>query len=384
MIIELLGKFYDNHSLSIVNRNLALALIKRGVDIKIIPLDAYDPEFKLDKALVKQLKSLEAISAAKPADIQLRHTYPPVWVWPEHKSTKVVYIQPWEFSKAPFEWQYKFETFADALLVPSDFCKSVFVRGGINPDSIHTIPNGYDSEVFNKHPTTDNYNNIVDDKFNFVYVGNAQWRKGLDILLNAWGRAFNRWDKTRLIIKDNPSVYGQNNILNEITKLQYLTGCAEIVYIDENMSDKQLASLYKQSKAIVHPYRAEGFGMHIQEAMACGCYPIVSANGPTDEFVPNLPSTKIATKNTVIDINDPKIFATKNGDSMTQMGSHTFANEPVAESLLHNMLNLYSSHNTEQLYKALDEQKLIKTWNDISDMLMPVLTNIIKKPTKRG
>ena len=28
-----------------------------------------------------------------------------------------------------------------------------------------------------------------------------------------------------------------------------------------------MASIYKNSKAVVHPYRAEGFGMHVQEAV---------------------------------------------------------------------------------------------------------------------
>lgn len=382
MIVEVLGKFYDNHSLSIVNRNIVLSLAAAGVNIRIIPLDSYDPEFALEKETVAKLKNLENIDD-EPADLQIRHTYPPIWAWPEHEKTKVVYIQPWEFSKAPFEWQYKFETFADALIVPSDFCRTVFLKGGIKPSDIYTIPNGYDDTVYNSNPTETAYRNIKDDKFNFVYVGNAQWRKGLEILLNTWSEAFKRWDKARLIIKDNPSVYGKNNVLNEIIKLQYLTDCAEIIYIEDNLSDEELASIYKNSKAIVHPYRAEGFGMHIQEAMACGCYPIVSANGPTDEFVPNIPNARISTKTNIVDINDPKIFASKSGDSMTQMGSHTFINEPIPGSLRHNMLSLYSTHKQSDLYKALEDNLNIKTWNDVAQLLLPVLEEINNKPVKR-
>jgi glycosyltransferase involved in cell wall biosynthesis len=381
MIVEILGKFYDNHSLSIVNRNLALSLDALGLNIRIIPIDSYDPEFAVNKKIVAKLKKLEK-ALTEPADIQIRHTYPPIWAWPEHKKTKIVYIQPWEFSKAPFEWQYKFETFADALIVPSDFCRSVFLKGGINPSDIYTIPNGYDDTVYN-NKAAEPYKNITDDKFNFVYVGNAQWRKGLEILLNTWSQAFRKYDKARLIIKDNPFVYGKNNVLNEIIKLQYLTDCAEIIYIDDNLSDEELASIYKKSKVIVHPYRAEGFGMHVQEAMACGCYPIVSANGPTDEFVPNLPNTKIQTKTELINITDPKIFASKHGDAMTQMGSHTFVNEPVPSSLLHNMLSVYSNHKQNDLYKALMDNLTIKNWEQVAQLLKPVLVEIHNKPIKR-
>ena len=68
--------------------------------------------------------------------------------------------------------------------------------------------------------------------------------------------------------------------------MQYKTGCSRVVYIDEELSQEQMASIYKASKVVVHPYRAEGFGMHIQEATACGCLPLIPTNGPTDEFIP--------------------------------------------------------------------------------------------------
>ena len=385
MIIEILGKFYDNHSLSIVNRNLAIALHDKGIKVKVIALDTYDPKFNLDKDVIAVIKDLESVEYDNDADIQIRHTYPPIWAWPEKDNTKVVYIQPWEFYKAPFEWQYKFETFADAVIVPSNFCKQVFLRGGIKPSNIFTIENGYNTDIFNTlEPASEDKYNIDDGKFNFIYVGNAQWRKGLDILLNTWCKSFKKMDKARLIVKDNPAVYGQSNLLNEIIKLQYLTGCAEIVYIDDNLSDKEMASLYKRSSAVVHPYRAEGFGMHIQEAMACGCYPIVSDNGPTEDFVPRVTFSRVSTINKVIDINDPNIFATKSGDSMTQMGGHTFSSEPIAESLLQNMVGLYNSHNSKELYKKLTDETNLSSWCDVADKLIATLKIINERETKRG
>ena len=119
MIIEIVGKFYDNHSLTIINRNLAimLAKCKPDWDIYITPLDQVDPTANLNKTTIKDIKELEKKDLEdKVVDIQIRHTYPPVWNWPKDKKTKIVYIQPWEFTKAPFEWQYKFETFADSLI----------------------------------------------------------------------------------------------------------------------------------------------------------------------------------------------------------------------------------------------------------------------------
>ena len=102
MIIEYVGKFYDNHSLTIINRNLITRLAKK-FDVYMTPLDQYDSEFNISSQVVGDLKKLEQKDLGEEIpDIQIRHTYPPVWNWPRHDKTKVIYIQPWEYPKVPF------------------------------------------------------------------------------------------------------------------------------------------------------------------------------------------------------------------------------------------------------------------------------------------
>jgi glycosyltransferase involved in cell wall biosynthesis len=368
MIIDFVGKFYDNHSLSIINRNLVIQLTTIYPDwkISITPLDSYDPEYKIDKDIVKQLKVLEKAETSEP-DIQIRHSYPPIWQWPASDRTKVVYIQPWEYTKVPFEWQYKFETFADALIVPSNYVAKVFANGGLKPEKLFVVANGYNKELFNTNDDNSDSKYVNKDNFNFVYVGNSQWRKGLDILINAWKDAFKKFDKACLVIKDNPKIYGQSNILNEIIKMQYKTGCSDVVYIDEDLSDKEMAALFKASDVVVHPYRAEGFGMHVQEAMACGCVPIVSADGPTDDFVTNENGFILPIERRSVNITDSNVFAMKPGDAMTGMSTHTFYNEPNAESLKNGIKMIYHSHNKEEeVYSKKDAMNMINTWEKIT------------------
>jgi len=379
MQVEFIGNFYNNHSLSIVNRNIAIELDKLDVSLRIIPLDSYDPEYKVDKEHIKVLKKLEKVEFSSPASIQLRHTYPPIWHWPEHSETKVVFIQPWEYPKAPFEWQYKFETFADALIVPSNYCKTIFTNGGINPAKVFVVPNGYNEAVFN----TDDRDKLVSNKFRFTFVGNHQWRKGLDILLQAWVKSFVKADKVELVIKDNPKIYGQSNILSEIIKLQYKHGCADIRYINDDLSELDIANLYKSSQAIVHPYRAEGFAMHIQEAVACGCVPIVSANGPTDDFISDSAGIKIPVQPKIVNITDPGIFAMKPGDSSTMMSTHTFINEPSVEYLIRAMQYLYHSHDREAIIKAMINTKELNTWSSVAKKYMDALLQVCTQPIKR-
>jgi glycosyltransferase involved in cell wall biosynthesis len=383
MNIEFLGKFYDNHSLSIVNRNIALGLAKANIPVKLLSLDQYDPKYKVDKAIVKKLKQLELTEFTSPVDIQLRHSYPPMWRWPEDDNTKIVFIQPWEFNKVPFEWQYKFETFADALIVPSTYIANVFENGGLNPSNLYIVPNGYNDAIFNTDASQTDVSELGIDssKFNFVYVGNAQWRKGLDLVLNAWPKVFRKYDNARLIIKDNPDVYGHNNTLNEVIKAQYKTECAKITYIDSNLSDEQMAAIFKASKVIVHPYRAEGFAMHVQEAVACGCLPIVSANGPTDDFLgKNNVGIRIPTSKRFINITDPGVFALKPGDATSLMSTHTYVEEPSLDYFEKALSYVYFSHNKEKLFSTIADAEL-NTWAEVTDKYIKTLF-IIKNKSK--
>ena len=364
MIVEFVGKFYDNHSLTIINRNITIRLAKK-FDVYITPLDQFDSQYGLSSDVVGELKKLEQKDLDNQApDIQIRHSYPPVWNWPTHDKTKIIYIQPWEYPKAPFEWQYKFETFADALVVPSNYCKEVFTKGGLKPENCFVVPNGFNDEFFNNDKSNINAKfNINPDRFNFVYVGNSQWRKGLDLLINIWHKAFKKYDKCTLIIKDNSSIYGKNNVLNEIIKMQYKTECAEVIYLDKNITEEEMSIIFKCSNVVVHPYRAEGFAMHVQEAMACGCLPVVPVGGPTDDFIPDEVGLKLPVQQKSINITDPGIFATKPGDAMSLMSSHTFINEPSGQHLEEALKYIYHHHNKQDLYKRLDDIPLKNNWD---------------------
>ena len=376
MNVQFIGKFYDNHSLSIVNRNLVLKLSDTGMNISIIALDNYKPEANLDKNTVKKLKTLEQVTLEN-VDVEVRHSYPPIWRWPDNPNTKVVFIQPWEYPKAPFEWQYKFETFADMLVVPSKYVEEVFVNGGINPYKVYVVPNGINKNIFNKDSGESVAHLGIDStKFNYVYVGNTQWRKGLEPLLNVWATTFKKADNARLIIKDSPDIYGSSNILSEIIKLQYKSGCAEIVYINDNLSDVDMANIYKASKYVVHPYRAEGFGMHVQEALACGCVPIISAGGPTEDFVPEHIGFRIPVKRVPIDITDSGVFATKPGDAMTLMSTHTFINEPDQNALRDILLHSYYTEDRNKYIDAAKAHSVTNSWDYVAEVLEECLSSV--------
>ena len=59
MKLEFIGKFYDNHSLTIINRNIITRLSKK-FDVYITPMDKFDPQYKIATDTVKKIKKVRS------------------------------------------------------------------------------------------------------------------------------------------------------------------------------------------------------------------------------------------------------------------------------------------------------------------------------------
>lgn len=367
------GKIFDNHSLAIVNRNLVYELSKNeSLDVGVYALDMFNPSNKLSSEEINMLKPALQKRHDDP-DVEIRHFYPPDWTWPLNAKTKVIYIQPWEYMKIPFEWQYKFENFADHLIVPSNWTANAFLVSGLNPKSLSIVPNGYNPNIFKKEGTQ---SKLLDPaNFTFTYVGCSQYRKGIDILLNSWKDCFVKADRVQLFIKDTPAIYGITSLLDEIIKLQYRTNCAKIIYNDDNLSAVEIADLYRGSDILVHPYRAEGFGMHVQEAMACGAFPLVTGGGSTDDFVTEDCGLKINSVKNFMDITNQNIFVGKPGDSYSLMGAHSWVIEPESHDLINKMRFLYHHHEKKTVLDKVNNAKLFN-WSNVGQQYTKIIESI--------
>ncbi len=285
------GTFLDYGSLSHINRELS-ARLEKNFSLTRIGQNAIATKHKQDKALVECAKKL---SAAAPASttITVRHQWPPDWSRPA--SGALVVIQPWEFGSLPQAWLDAAGN-VDEFWVPSPSVRHMYVDSGIAPEKVHVVPNGVDTQKF--RPGVKPLKLATKKKFKFLFVGGTIHRKGPDVLLEAFSKAFTAADDVCLVVKDfgGDSCYLGQTAAAAIRALQQKPHAPEIIYLTEEIASEEMPSLFTACDCLVLPYRGEGFGMPVLEAMACGLPVVVTANGATDSFVTADAGWKIPSK----------------------------------------------------------------------------------------
>ncbi|MGM4986954.1 glycosyltransferase [Tardiphaga sp. 841_E9_N1_2] len=119
--------------------------------------------------------------------------------------------------------------------------------------------------------------------FTFLHVSSCFPRKGADVLIAAYAKAFRREDTVRLVIKtfSNP----HNDIAEQVAKLRREDPeIADITVIEQDFDDDQMLALFREADAMVLPTRGEGFNLPAAEAMAAGMPLIVTGYGGHADF----------------------------------------------------------------------------------------------------
>lgn len=278
------GPLYQASSLATINREHAWNLVRSQV-ARMVLVPPAEESGAIVSSKLGTLRSYDVRSAepelARAPVVWVRHQWPPQAERP-HGATWIV-MQPWELSLLPSEFVEIFNS-ADEVWTPSTFCRNVFVRSGVNADKVQVIPNGIDPTIFT--PAGEIPQLPTSKRFKFLYVGGTTYRKGFDVLLEAYVRGFTADDDVCLVVKDcGTRTYYRGQTAEElIAKVRSTPNTPEILYTDADLSDEQMAQLYRACDVFVAPYRGEGFCMPALEAMACGLPVVVTAGGGTDDF----------------------------------------------------------------------------------------------------
>ena len=275
------GSQFVHHSLALVNRELCLRLIAGGCELSVIPYerDQFSPK---EEPRFKPIAERVRGPLSGPVDVHVRHRWPPDFNPPPEGHW--VMIQPWEFGSLPREWVRPMSEHVDEIWVPSRYVRDCFIRSGVPAERVTVVPNGVNTDLFK--PGNAPYRLSTKKGFKFLFVGGTIQRKGIDILLDAYSRSFSSADDVCLVIKDmgGQSFYKGQTAKEWIRRFQGDPDHPEIEYIERTLSDREIAGLYTACDCLVHPYRGEGFGLPIAEAMASGLPVIVTGHGAALDF----------------------------------------------------------------------------------------------------
>ena len=273
-------------SLALVNREFCLGLLQAG-DVELSLAERLTPWHTLTEQDDPRFGSLFArrdAALSGPPDITIRHHFPPRWERPE--TGKLVVMQPWELSHLPEQdWVEGAIRHADEVWANSRFVRDVYVRSGVPAEKVRLASEGFNPQVFT--PDGPHYALPTRKSLRFLFVGGALERKGADLLLEAYRRAFTPHDDVCLVVKDmGTRTFYQGQTLEEAFRQAAADPYGpEVIYLDRDLSDAELASLYRACTCVVLPYRGEGFCLPPLEGMACGKPAIVTAGGPTDDYL---------------------------------------------------------------------------------------------------
>lgn len=179
---------------------------------------------------------------------------------PKNRDNTNLALLFWEESIVPQKIIEILNSYYDGILVATHFIKKALIDSGFEK-TITVIGSGL---IFK--PKSNTNLPINKNSFTFLHISSCFPRKGIDVLLKAYEKAFSSKDNVKLIIKSFPNPHNKSEeLIKDILKNN--SNAPSLEFIDKDISKEELSSLYFNANAIVLPTRGEGLNLVAAEAM---------------------------------------------------------------------------------------------------------------------
>jgi len=275
----------DMGGYSNMNREICFRLAKRGIPVKIDPLNT---PHQVDPETMKALAQLKATKLKDEWLCPMVVGFTPMPV--QRPGGRTVFYTMMETRRLHPEFVARCNRYASEVWVPCKFYQDAFKESGVSKP-IFLMPLGVDEKLYRPDAPEPHarYEEMPSGKiveklpnlFRFLSIFGWSKRKGTDLLCRSFLRAFPKGDACLLICS---RYYGGSSEANkEVVRKEIRSYYKEvgdkgppIYYCGDAFEIQDLPGVYAAADCFVFCSRGEGFGLTPCEAGACGI-PIISA-----------------------------------------------------------------------------------------------------------
>lgn len=336
------GPFDSSYSLALVNRELARALRDAGNSVALRATEGPGP-IEADRQFLDANPDCAQMHALHSQDAThvLRLLYPPR-VTDMHGDLNVMSCYGWEESCLPEHYCNDFNQHLHLITSMSSWVTRTLHDNGVTTP-VTTVGLGADHILRSpiEAKALPAMASLKKPCLKLLHISSCFPRKGVDVLLKAYGAAFTAYDAVVLIIKTFPNPH--HDIEQQLADWRRThPNPPRIELINADLPEGAIRALYTLADVLVAPSRGEGFGLPMAEAMLHQCPVITTGHGGQRDFC--TPETAW-----LID------YSYSRADSHFQTGPSVWA-EPSAEHLSELLMAFHQAWHNGRL-SQLTEQR---------------------------
>lgn len=191
------------------------------------------------------------------------------------------------------------------IWIPSSWGRKVMINNGLEAARVRVrvVPEGVNIQRFK--PNTSSRAEKSLKQFRFLCVGKWEERKGINLLVEAFSRAFRPGDTVELVLNCNNSRMPGFSLEQAVNHVEVAPHAP--IRISYPAPDKDMAEIYTACDAFVLASRGEGWGLPIIEAMASELPVIVTNYSAYLDYVTS-DNAYLLNVERIVEVNDPLHF----------------------------------------------------------------------------
>lgn len=268
-----------------LSRNLIRGLVELGHDVRLRASDK--PWGNIERGARERLQKLPQVGLDERelADLILQVRSPSSCIG--FAKPTLIYTQNALGDLRP-DWLHKLRV-ADGVIVPGEFDRAVFAR---HFPRVYVAGQSADSAIFKPEPRR---RAEGPELFSFLYVGSYSFRKGVDLLLEAFLREFSARESVELRLHC-PGVGRGEEFNHCLSLIQRINPLGRVRLGGGELSPEWMSRLYNQSDCVLTLSRGEGWCMPLTEALLCELPVIAPRSTGMAEYLDDATAELVSTR----------------------------------------------------------------------------------------